>query len=143
MPYTKIYIHAVWSTKDRRPYFGSLLKQKLIDHICENAKIKNIHIDHINGYNEHLHCLISMSSDQNIATIMNLIKGESSFWINRQKLTKQKFAWQDEYFAVSVGQSQLDSIRRYIRDQEIHHSKKTFQQEYDEFIRHYFITEKD
>lgn len=79
MPYTKIYIHAVWSTKDRRPYFDSLLKQKLIDHICENAKIKNIHIDHINVHNEHLHCLISMSSDQNIATIMNLIKGESSF----------------------------------------------------------------
>jgi putative transposase len=83
-----------------------------------------------------------MSSDQNIATIMNLIKGESSFWVNKQKLTKRKFAWQDEYIAVSVGLSQLEKITSYIRNQNVHHIKKTFQQEYDEFINHYFITEK-
>lgn len=83
-----------------------------------------------------------MSSDQNIATIMNLLKGESSHWINKQDFFQGKFSWQDEYFAVSVGESQIDTIRRYIRDQETHHKKKTFQQEYDEFIRNYGFDKK-
>ena len=142
MSYIKLFIHAVWATKDRNPYLMPSIRHQVIEHICENAKLKNIAIDQINGFNDHLHCLISMSSDQNIATIMNLIKGESSFWINRQKLTKNKFGWQDEYFAVSVGQSQLDTIRQYISKQETHHKKKTFQQEYDEFLKHYMFEEK-
>lgn len=65
---------------------------------------------------------------------MQLIKGESSFWINKQGLTQDKFEWQDDYFAVSVSESVIDKVREYIKNQEIHHSKKTFQQEYDEFI---------
>ncbi len=136
MPYIKIYVHAVWATKDRHPYLSDI-KPQVINHIKENAKEKNIFIDHINGYYDHLHCLISIRADQNIATIMNLLKGESSFWINKQKLTRDKFGWQDEYFAVSVSESQLEIVRRYIRNQENHHKKKTFQQEYDEFIKNY------
>ena len=68
---------------------------------------------------------------------MQLIKGESSFWINKHQLTKQKFEWQDEYFAVSVSESVVDKVRNYIKNQEIHHAKKTFQEEYDEFIDKY------
>ena len=74
---------------------------------------------------------------------MNLMKGESWFWINKQKLTKQKFGWQDEYFAVSIGELQLEAVRNYIRNQEIHHQGKTFQQEYDEFIEKYRFEQKD
>lgn len=69
--------------------------------------------------------------------IMQLIKGESSFWINKNQLTKEKFEWQDEYFAVSVSESQLYRVRNYIKNQEQHHRKKTFQEEYDEFIAKY------
>jgi REP element-mobilizing transposase RayT len=61
---------------------------------------------------------------------MQLIKGESSFWINQQGLTKEKFQWQTEYFAVSVSESILEKVRNYIRNQESHHSKKSFQEEY-------------
>lgn len=68
---------------------------------------------------------------------MQLIKGESSFWINKNQLTKEKFEWQDEYFAVSVSESQLYRVRNYIKNQEQHHRKKTFQEEYDEFIAKY------
>jgi REP element-mobilizing transposase RayT len=84
MPFIKIYVHAVWSTKDRYPYLIRHSKAGLIAHVKEYAQSKNIHLDHINGGPEHLHALISMSADQNIATIMNLIKGESSHWINKQ-----------------------------------------------------------
>ncbi len=68
---------------------------------------------------------------------MQLVKGESSFWINKNKLTRHKFEWQDEYFAVSVSEYKIDSVRKYIRNQEAHHSGKTFQEEYDELIAKY------
>ena len=113
------------------------IRYKVFEHIKQNANTKGIFIDHINGHDEHVHCLVSMSADQNVATLMHLLKGESSYWVNKQKLTGTKFEWQDEYFAVSIGQSQVESVRDYIRTQEKHHEKKTFQQEYNEFITKY------
>ena len=68
---------------------------------------------------------------------MNLIKGESSFWINKNKLSQEHFAWQDGYFAVSVSESKIELVRNYIKKQETHHRKKSFQEEYDEFIEKY------
>ena len=67
----------------------------------------------------------------------NLIKGESSFWINKNKIVPQGFEWQDEYFAVSVSESAVGAARKYINNQEAHHSKVTFVQEYNEFISKY------
>jgi REP element-mobilizing transposase RayT len=138
MPFIKVYIHFVWSTKNRYPFLDSKeLRFHVWSHIRENAKEKGIFIDFINGYNDHCHCLVSLGVDQSIQKVMQLIKGESSFWINKNKLTKDKFGWQDEYFAVSVSESQLEQVRNYIKNQEEHHGKKTFQQEYDEFISKY------
>lgn len=138
MPYIKVYIHCVWSTKNRIPYLDTIqLRQKVWQHIRENAIQKGIFIDFINGYSDHCHCLISLGVDQNIQKVMQLIKGESSFWINKNGLTKEKFEWQDEYFAVSISESVVDKVRNYIQNQEIHHTKKTFQEEYDEFIDKY------
>lgn len=87
-----------------------------------------------NGYTDHVHCLISLKSDQTTSKIMQLIKGESAFWINQQKLTNSKFGWQDEYFGISVSESQLNRVKNYIRNHEVHHQKKSFSEEYDLFI---------
>ena len=138
MPFIKVYIHCVWSTKNRIPYLDTIqLRQKVWQHIRENAIQKGIFIDFINGYSDHCHCLISLGVDQNIQKVMQLIKGESSFWINKNGLTKEKFEWQDEYFAVSISESVVDKVRNYIQNQELHHTKRTFQEEYDEFIDKY------
>ena len=138
MPFVKVYLHCVWSTKNRIPYLDSIeLRQKDWNHIRENAIQKGIYIDFINGYSDHCHCLISLGVDQNIQKVIQLIKGESSFWINKNELTKEKFQWQEEYFAVSVSESILDKVREYIKNQEEHHKKKSFQEEYDEFILKY------
>jgi putative transposase len=138
MSFVKVYIHFVWSTKNRYPFLDSKeLRLKVWNHIKANAKEKGIFIDFINGYNDHCHCLISLGIDQSVQKVMQLIKGESSFWINKNGLTNQKFEWQDEYLAVSVSESILDNVREYIKNQEEHHSIKTFQQEYDEFIIKY------
>lgn len=138
MPFVKVYIHFVWSTKNRYPYLNTKeLRNKVWNHIRENARKKGIFIDFVNGYDDHCHCLISLGVDQTIQKVMQLIKGESSFWINQQGLTKEKFEWQQEYFAVSVSESILDKVRNYIKNQETHHQKKTFQDEFDEFIAKY------
>lgn len=113
------------------------LRSKVWDHIRDNAKKKGIFIDFINGYSDHCHCLVSLGIDQSIQKVMQLIKGESSFWINKNSLTTKKFEWQDEYFSVSVSESVLNKVREYIKNQEEHHRKKTFQQEYDAFITKY------
>lgn len=138
MPFIKAYIHFVFSTKNRKPYLDSLeLRTKVWHHILENTRKKEIYIDHVNGHVDHCHCLISLGSGQTISKIAQLIKGESSFWINRNKLCKEKFEWQNEYFAVSVSESMVDKVRNYIRRQEDHHKKKPFQEEYEEFMDSY------
>jgi len=86
MSLVKIWVHAVWATKNREPMLTKKLRYQLFNHIRENALTKNIHIDFANGYIEHVHCLISLNPDQSIAKTIQLIKGESSFWINRNKL---------------------------------------------------------
>jgi len=76
-----------------------------------------------------------MGVDQTIQQLMQLIKGESSFWINKEKLTYKKFEWQDEYFATSVPKSLVEKTRNYIKGQEKHHDQETFHQEYDNFLQ--------
>jgi REP element-mobilizing transposase RayT len=138
MAHVKVFIHFVWSTKNREPILNTKkLRKNVWQHIRENAKQKEIFIDFINGYAEHCHCLISLGIDQTIQKIMQLIKGESAYWINKNQLTESKFEWQDEYFAVSVSESMLDKVRDYIKNQEEHHHRETFQEEYDEFIEKY------
>ena len=138
MPFIKIYIHFVWSTKNRVPYLSSPeLRKKMWKHIYENAKKKGIFIDFINGYQEHCHCLVSLGDNQTLRQLMQHIKGESSHWINKEQLLKEKFEWQDEYFAVSVSESMVDKVRNYIRKQENHHAFRTWDEEYNELIEKY------
>jgi REP element-mobilizing transposase RayT len=109
----------------------------LFPHIKKNAKEKGICIDFINGYTDHIHILISLNKEQTISGIVQLIKGESSYWINQQELTTERFGWQDQYFAASVSESGVNNVREYIKNQEEHHKKKTFQREYEELLQKY------
>jgi REP element-mobilizing transposase RayT len=138
MPYLNIWIHLVWATKNREPLLKTIdLRKQLFNHIHENGFDKNIHIDFVNGYIEHAHALLSLQADQTISKIAQLIKGESSHWINKNNLLPGQFEWQDDYFAVSVSESRVNAVRDYIKNQEQHHQKITFQQEYDEFMEKY------
>lgn len=135
MSYIKVYIHLVFGTKNRYPYLNNkLIREKLWNHIKENAKFKGIYIDFINGYKDHCHCLVSLGVNQTIKDIAQLIKGESSFWFNKEKLHSSKFKWQEEYFAAPVSESMIASTRKYIKNQEEHHKKKSFKDEYNEFL---------
>ena len=130
-------IHAVWGTKSRAPLLSAEIRPVVLDHIRQNARAKGIFVDRLNGHVDHLHCLMGLNADMSISKAMQLIKGESAFWINKQRLIRSKFEWADDYFAVSISESILDKVRKYIDSQEEHHRKKTFQQEYDEFMASY------
>lgn len=108
MSWIRVWIHLVFSTKNRIPYLDShSLRFKVFEHIKENAKEKDIWLDCVGGYTDHAHCLVSLGTTQTISNIAKLIKGESSFWINKDQLVKGKFYWQDDFWAVSVSENHV------------------------------------
>ena len=135
MPMIKIWIHLIWATKNRDKLIAKELKPKLIEHIKSNAKQKEIWIDSVNCVSDHIHLLISLGSEQTISKVVMLIKGESSYWVNKNKLIPGKFEWQDDYMAYSVSDSIVKSVRNYIANQEEHHKAKSFGEECDEFLK--------
>jgi REP element-mobilizing transposase RayT len=137
MPYVRAWIHLIWSTKDRAPLLTKELRHQVITHIKANASNKGILLDTINGVSDHVHALISIKADQSIAKVAQLLKGESSHWVNAERLVHGKFEWQDEYIAISVSESMVDKVRKYIKNQEEHHRAKTFAEEYEEFMEKY------
>jgi REP element-mobilizing transposase RayT len=125
----------MWATKNRNPIISKDLKPLLLSHIKQNSIDKNIFIDTLNCVEDHIHLLISLGAEQTISKVAMLIKGESSYWVNQQKIIETKFEWQDEYIGLSVSESAIDKVRQYILNQEEHHKKKTFSEEYNEFLK--------
>lgn len=137
MSWVRVWVHAVFSTK----YFHKILKPlelraNLYAHILENAQRKGILIDTINGFEDHVHCLISLSKDISLSKTMQLIKGESSHWFNTQDFNK-KLVWQDDYWAVSVSEGHLKAVRHYINNQKEHHRRISFEEEIENLMRKY------
>jgi putative transposase len=112
-------------------------RPELLSHIREQAREKNIFLDYINLHKDHVHALINLGRQQTIAELMHQIKGESSFWINKQKVLSCKFNWQDDYFAVSVSQSHVERVRKYIKNQDEHHRKISWNEEVVLFLEKY------
>ncbi len=135
MPYVRVWIHLIWSTKNREPLMFKPLRTMLFTHIQENAQKKEIYLDSIGGIADHVHTLISLKAEQSIAKVAQLLKGESSHWVNAEQLYARSFEWQDEYIAVSVSDSQIATVREYIRNQEEHHRKKTLGEEFDALLK--------
>lgn len=129
MPYSIVFLHYVWSTKYRNPILTPPVKQSLINHIRQYAYSQNIHIVCIDGHMDHLHCLVKLRAGQTIDGVIKLIKGESARWFNL-KYKYVYLVWQSDYFVASVGKSAVESLKRYIANQEAHHADQSFEQEY-------------
>jgi putative transposase len=137
MSYVKIWLHCVWSTKNRECTIPNSFRPVLLSHFREYAESKSIFLDYINAHKNHVHALINLGKEQNISEIMHLLKGESSFWINKMKMLKYHFIWQDDYFAASVSHSHVDRVRKYIKNQDKHHEKMTWEEELNGFLEKY------
>ena len=135
MAYVTIWLHCVWSTKNRQMIIPHKHRPKILKHIRDYAKANDIFLDYINLHKDHVHALINLGKIQNIAALLHRIKGESSHWMNKQQMLSHYFSWQDDYFAVSVSPSNVDSVRRYIAKQDEHHKRMTREEEIDWFLR--------
>lgn len=136
--FTKIWIHAVFSTKDRSQLIQSKFESKLHDHIKAAIQEQfNMEVKAINGMAEHVHIVFRLNPNFSIIDIMKYIKGESSHWVNSSNLTEFKFAWQTGYSAFSVSDSMLEAVVKYVNNQKEHHKKVTFAEEYEQFMRKY------
>lgn len=134
MSFVRVWIHVVCCTKDHSPVLSKSIRPAVFQHIMENAKAKGIHIDFINGFHDHVHVLLGLNADMSLSKTIQLLKGESASWINRSQLLNVHFSWAIEYFATSVSDSQIESVRNYIKSQEQHHAKFTYAQEYSKFL---------
>jgi putative transposase len=144
MPHTTIWIHLVFSTKNRQPFLTSdIVRQKVFQHILENGASKGINMSCVNGYFDHVHVLFRLLPLQQISKVVQLIKGESAFWINSNKLVEGNFQWQGEYFAVSIGKSDFERVFNYIQNQERHHSHQSFTKEYCLLLKKYNLQHED
>ena len=92
-----------------------------------------IYIDTIKGHDEHIHVLMLLKAENSISKQMQLLKGESAHWANQTGIIKNGLAWADKYFAASVSEDKLEFVRTYIRNQQAHHQKQTFKEEYKRF----------
>ncbi|MBL7047193.1 MAG: IS200/IS605 family transposase [Candidatus Marinimicrobia bacterium] len=138
--YHKIWMHFVWSTKKRERIIIKELTQKLIFHFKEYGEENSIYVDTVNGEMEHIHLLTGLKPTQAPSDIANLIKGESSHWINSNNFIRGKFSWQRGFSVFSVSESQVDKVRRYVRNQEEHHRKKSYREELNDLLKHHGVT---
>jgi putative transposase len=137
MSNVNILVHAVWGTKNNVPYLTGHVLETVTQHIVVNTGSKGICIAGINGYRNHLHCLISLGPQHSISQVAQLIKGESSYWANKTGIVKGKFEWADEYYAFSVSPSKAKGVLEYIRDQQEHHARMSWEEEVVEFLKAY------
>lgn len=137
--FTQIHIHAVFSVQNRECIVANNWKNELYKYISGIIQNQNHKLLAINGMPDHVHVLFGMRPNQSLSDLLQDIKGSSSKWINEKKLVKGKFSWQEGYGAFSYSKSQLTHILQYINNQEEHHKKKTFLQEYIDFLDLYDV----
>jgi len=140
--YTQLYVHVVFAVKGRSNLVSPKWKERLYQYISGIITNENQKLMIINGMPDHLHILIGLKPDCTLSGLVRDIKANSSKWINEQKFIMGKFEWQTGFGAFTVGQSQLQTVINYILNQENHHCKKTFREEYVEFLNAYNINFK-
>jgi putative transposase len=131
--FSKVWVHLIWSTKNREPILDKKLRQNLFHYIKKESSEHDIYVDCIGGIEDHVHCLINLKPSQSISSIVKQLKGESSYWINLNQLSKVEFYWQSGFGAFSVSHYNVPKVRNYILNQEIHHKKISFDEELKKF----------
>jgi REP element-mobilizing transposase RayT len=137
--YTQLYAHAVFAVKGRTNLISTQWKEELFKYISGIITNKNQKLMAINGMPNHVHLLIGFKPDCNLSDLLRDVKSNSSTFINEKKWVRAKFNWQLGFGAFTIGQSQIDKVVKYILDQERHHKKKTFREEYIAFLKAYKV----
>jgi len=136
---TKIYLHIIFGTKNREKVIDQSTKPELIKYMAGILKKIDCAPIKIGGTSNHMHLLTTLPRTNTLSDIIKTTKIESSKWIKTKGRHYQNFHWQKGYGAFSVSQSHVDKVENYILNQEEHHKKKTFKEEYLEFLNKYKI----
>jgi len=137
--FTQIHIQCVFAVKYRRALIDKIWKETLHKYITGIVQECGHKMIAINSMPDHLHFLMGARPNQCISDLMRMVKGDSSEWINDNKISRSKFHWQEGYGAFSYSKSQIPIVANYIHTQEEHHRKKTFLEEYKEILQEFEI----
>ena len=137
--YHQIYIHVVFAVKSRDGLLSQEWQSKIFGVIGTLINETGCKTMIVNGIEDHVHCLIGLKPDVSISELMKIIKAKSSKFINDNQLTKGRFEWQEGYGAFSYSQSHVDAVYKYIDNQEHHHKKQSFREEYLDFLSKFKI----
>lgn len=141
--YNRIWIHAIWATKCRRPLIHPDIDHKLHEFITNKFKEAGCPIRISNGYHDHVHCLFLLNTKRPLDEVIQRVKGSSSHFVNSNDFINEKFAWQNGFRSFSVSESNSDSVYYYIRNQKAHHQKQAFKEEYKKFLKLHDLYLKD
>ncbi len=137
--FSQIYIQTVFAVSGRLSLIRNDFKEEVYKYITGIVRNQKQKLISINGMPDHVHILIGLRPAMALADLVQDIKADSSDFINKNKWVHGKFAWQEGYGAFSYGHSQLDTIIRYIENQERHHAKRSFKDEYLSLLRKFDI----
>jgi len=132
--YVSNLMHCTFSTSERFPFIDSDLESRLWPYLGGIARENRMKALSIGGTEDHVHGLLSLPATMSFAKAVQLIKGGSSKWIHDNFSKHKKFEWQEGYGAFSVSASQIGKTMAYIQNQKEHHRKKTFREEFIEFL---------
>lgn len=137
--YTQIHIQAVFAVQNRDCIIKNEWKDELYKYITGIVQQNKHKLLAINGQPDHIHILIGLRPSQSISDLIQDVKANSSKWINERQFIKSKFSWQEGYGAFSYSKSDIYQVINYIHNQESHHSKRTFIQEYNDLLQEFEI----
>lgn len=137
--YTQLYIHCVFAVKFRQAVISPVWDDRLRNYITAIVQNNGHKMISINNMPDHLHLFIGLNPEQSLSRLMQQVKGDSSEWINKERLTGQKFNWQGGYGAFSYAKSQIKNVARYIENQQAHHRKKSFLDEYRKMLNDFEV----
>ena len=138
--FCQIWIHYIFATKGRKPYFeDTQIRKEAHTYMANTAWTNGSYVKNIGGVADHVHLLCSLPKTLTIGGLIKEIKRTSSDWIKGRFPSLQNFYWQKGYGAFSVSQSGLRVVGKYIENQEAHHQRQNFETEFREFLKKYEI----
>lgn len=133
--YTQIHIHIVFAVKNRASFIKPEWEERLFQYITGIVQKKGHKMLAINGMPDHIHFFIGQRADSCLSDLVREVKKASNEFVNEQKFSPSRFYWQEGFGAFSYNHSQIDAVVKYILNQKEHHKKRTFSEEYLEFLK--------
>jgi putative transposase len=140
---SQLYVHLTFGTKDRYPFIHEECEKQLHSYIAGALKKYDSPAIIINSVPDHIHILFRLSKNFSLKAVIEEIKKQSSKWMKEVEGGHKNFFWQTGYGAFSVSSSKLNIVKEYIEEQKEHHTRKSYKEEIEEFIKHYDIVDYD